>query len=559
MDNLTVVVSSYRRAKFLDRALASARAAGIRRIVVSASEPGPDVQAVLEKQRAGWLSFEVVTHAKDPGSNQAWVAGFQRAQTTRVQWLADDDLLAPTYGKTYAEIISPVLDAGGVFASWEAHFYYENGTTGFSNYWSGPTRVLASSELLKVVGTRRRLSLSPVLGVFDRKTLIGAYQEAFRTLTTPESYTRPGMLIGDDLLVWYRHLQKFPKWLYVNQVLSYYGHHADSETVHCHEAGIMDRLCRAYDLARDQAEDRLPVGTTIRHVYSQFNDPDEDTARRLAFAKVTWESEYRAGGCWQAVPVTEARLSRDARSQLGDPRPVPFIRDMIELAVKDAQENDVVFLSNSDICFVPGLTKKILDRVTRGGCAYVYRWDFDGPLKVPIADEASVKRGTWYLGNDAFVFTVKWWNLHGSKFPDMVLGRCSWDTAMRALMKLTGGVKIPEAIYHERHRAFWSHAEGTGPGGRGSRWRTIAGSLHNYYLALKFFREHRCGGNEWRTAEDYPGARNREFPGPNLAQIQAINSRIPKVHAANRTLWRRMVKRRPGAWVPASHSGLAVR
>lgn len=264
----------------------------------------------------------------------------------------------------------------------------------------------------------------------------------------------------------------------------------------------------------------------IRHVYSAWEAPDEATRRRLTEAKRTWESEYQLGWCWKPIPIPESSLSRDGTS-VGDPRRVPFIKDLVAQAVKGARDQDIIFLTNSDVCFVPGLTGRLLEAVRERGSAFTYRWDFRAPLPA-VYEESGVEQGTWYLGCDAFAFSVQWWREHGPKFPDMLLGRPSWDTAMRALMKLTGGVNIPRSIYHEEHRSFW-YSSGGGEGG------PLGGNRHNVVLVYKFFEEFHCGGNDWHTAEDRPKPFRSAIVEVSPQTRQLIGRR------ANRELQRRLL------------------
>jgi len=473
---------------------------------------------VVDQHREGWEFFQAVMFPTDIGANRTWLMGLYAAKTDRIQILYDDDVLFPEYGEVYETLIAPALDVGAGFATWEASFFDEDGSRRPSRYWSGPTRFLLASELLKIVGMPGRLSLSPILGVFDRATAIRACEEAQKFLDQPANYTRPGMLIGNDLLIYYRHIERSKFWLYIEQPLCGYGVHAGSETISHERAGSLRRLTNAYDLARVQGSKPAPdlglqielpsspVSTTretspvIQHVFSHTIPGDIETLRRYGFARSTWYREYRASPSrWRPIPVSDGQLSRDGKSSLGDLAPVPFIRDLIQEGVKNSEAGDIIFLTNSDVCFVPGITEKLLRLIAKHGAAFSYRWDFPAPMLAPVLTERGLERGTWYLGCDAFAFSVEWWAKNGQKFPDMVLGRHCWDTVMRGLMKLEGGVNLPAAIYHEVHRSFWNF--------RGAAWRdSLAGNIHNAALARKFFQEFNCGGNDWRTAEDVPRA-----------------------------------------------------
>ncbi len=213
---------------------------------------------------------------------------------------------------------------------------------------------------------------------------------------------------------------------------------------------------------------------TIFHVFSQFTG-DAETERRKDFARETWEEEYRHG--WRDLPFDNP--IRDS-SDIGDTRPMPYIHDLIESVMhRNPRDSDVIAFTNADVCFTPGLTGWILDAVPRHGAAYTHRWDF-ARLTKPLANEAQVKRGTWYPGSDAFFFTAAWWRAHRTEYPDMILGREQCDEVLRQLVKRHAGVEIPCAIYHEKHESFWEQ-NGKNEGNR-----------HNRRLARK-----------WMLARDY--------------------------------------------------------
>jgi hypothetical protein len=75
-------------------------------------------------------------------------------------------------------------------------------------------------------------------------------------------------------------------------------------------------------------------------------------------------------------------------------------------------------------------------------------------LKGRVPDD-QVMLGNKYPGCDLFAFRVGWWRRNHSLFPDMVLGRHSWDRLLRELIKLSQGREITACIYHERHPSGW--------------------------------------------------------------------------------------------------------
>jgi len=196
-------------------------------------------------------------------------------------------------------------------------------------------------------------------------------------------------------------------------------------------------------------------GPKIIHTWADFRSelPDDNTARRMKLARASWEIEY-ATGRWKSRRFFQSVADRDSR-MVGDSRPVPFVHDLIDHAIRAARRpSDIIALTNADVGFTPGLTGWVLEAIPRHGAAFTHRWDFDR-LDRPCVSEAEVMtRGKWYSGSDAFFFSVKWWKEHGAEFPDMILGREHWDEVFRQLIKRYQGSEICGAIYHEKHDSF---------------------------------------------------------------------------------------------------------
>ena len=227
----------------------------------------------------------------------------------------------------------------------------------------------------------------------------------------------------------------------------------------------------------------LPAHPTIYHVWSHWGQRNlpETTRRRMSLARSTWNNEYRATGLWQDCEFKWEDAARNS-ADIGDDVPMAYVRDMIDHAVKRDPQG-IVALTNADVCFVPGITGQILDRVEHDGACFTHRFDFKR-LHAPCMTETVCSRGQWVAGSDAFFFTEEWWRNHGWELGDFIVGREQWDEIFRQLVKRHGGREIPRAIYHEAHASHWliDH-EGN------------KGNIHNRRLARKWFT--RTGYATW--------------------------------------------------------------
>ncbi len=191
------------------------------------------------------------------------------------------------------------------------------------------------------------------------------------------------------------------------------------------------------------------VNSLLAHIWSQYGVSGRDLARHLV-ARQSWEREYASGG-WKAVVVPESVLRRTARTVLGDPRKLPFVKDLLDFGVRWARhENALLIFSNFDVLFAPGLTETLRHVTT---CAYASRHEFVRLKSEPTCLEIVCARK--HPGCDLFAMTPAWWQEHRRDYPDMLLGAPAWDMVMRRLMQLTGGVELHAALAHEEHASHW--------------------------------------------------------------------------------------------------------
>jgi hypothetical protein len=132
---------------------------------------------------------------------------------------------------------------------------------------------------------------------------------------------------------------------------------------------------------------------------------------------------------------------------------IPMIKDMLRLACVGRDDSDVLLLTNTDTC----IASNVLERIVGIIPAFAYRNDFKR-LDARIKDE-DISKGDKYAGCDFFAMRVGWWRKNHELFPDMILGRHSWDRIMRELIKSTGGREIENLIYHERHPSGWENPQ----------------------------------------------------------------------------------------------------
>jgi glycosyltransferase involved in cell wall biosynthesis len=462
MLKLTVVVTNFRRPELLDRCLNSLVTAGIGRVVVSTTCPTPEVEGVIDRYRSSFQEFQIVSTTEDFGCNENWLRGCYFARTPYVLILHDDDWLQPSFGSTYRKTIEPQLDRGVGFASWRGQSVTPSGATKNEDYFEGPTRVMASAGLSKELLVDGRLTISPVLSVFRRNDCIRILKEAEQYLTDPACRTRPTMLVGNDLLLYLRHAEKYSSWLYVNEILTNFGAWPGSETVQA-ISKKSNPLVPAYDFARKVFRSTRGPAVKLKprliHTFSDYPVIKADQIRRHNYALKTWEFQYGKG-----VMIPYALRDSDFRrssKDLGDSKPAPFVKDIIQHGMALAAPGDRVVVTNRDTCMVRNTTEVL--RSLDAEAAYGVRQDIFYPIEetTAVLDDISTT-GRFHCGADLMSISPEWWAKWKDWVPDLVLSYEAWDLMAREIFKETQPgveVEIKHLVYHEYHETFWAQPE----------------------------------------------------------------------------------------------------
>lgn len=462
MDDLTVCITSFKRPELLKRALDSVAASGLKKALVFSMCPDLAILLATETHpEVGFYSLPV-----DLGCNELWLQAAYRAETDGVIMLHDDDMLCDGLAKA--------LFAHSPFTSWRAHLVDESGKRTPTEYWNGATGIYGSEVIRGINLQRGRLSLSPIVSVFDRKTLIGAVKEAGEVLPK----LRKGMHLGTEILVYLRHCAAFKDWLYIDKVLSLYGSHVGSGTVQAERSGNIKPLTRGYDVARDHFE-RHPHGPVIQRprillVSAPFDTQDKDELRRFTSARKTWETHFNTG---HILDFPMCKLPRSS-ADIGDNRAVPYLRDLLDYGVARAMPEDIVAYTNLDLSLAGNAVAQILTTVQAGGgvcCAWRRTAKPRGNYAMSTVRSAP-KDG----GIDLVAVTPAWWKEHRNKIPDMFVAGNFWDYCFRVYAEqLTKGLcYMDDGTYHEPHAGMMERVGVANPV-----------QQHNLRLAKQFFKE----------------------------------------------------------------------
>ncbi len=158
---------------------------------------------------------------------------------------------------------------------------------------------------------------------------------------------------------------------------------------------------------------------------------------------------------------------------IGDPRALPFLKDLLSTAMKQAGDDDVISYVNDDIYVHPNLPEELIAHVSKHGPVCSQRCEF---IRRPFPSDGSppsifASQGGHHPGRDLFAFPKRWLVEHWDEIGDAVLGASEVDYMLAILVRLHYGIKtdtknifdcifpaeLPRGfIAHQYHIPVWS-------------------------------------------------------------------------------------------------------
>lgn len=237
------------------------------------------------------------------------------------------------------------------------------------------------------------------------------------------------------------------------------------------------------------------VGQFI-HVVERHQQRDADSERRVENAVASWIYHYSKG--MLSCHVWEYEYARIASESIGDPRRLPYLKDLLAEGLKIAQQpDDIVVLTNDDTVvhhqIVPAMAR-ILQNVD---ALSSFRMNFKKE-HMPALDTPTAKIRQWgeaCFGRDLFAFRAEWLRRNWTAIPDMILGEIEFDLVLAALIRIAAGVETTKEnfsvndpacelergyVIHESHERNWMKDE----------FSIAPARIHNNKIYVEF-----CGDN----------------------------------------------------------------
>jgi hypothetical protein len=505
-DLFTVVITNWKRIDFLWKCFLSVIRNNIKNIVITTASESSEHICLFKSISEQFPYVKIVSVDNDFGCNKMWLSGLYQVKTRYVLVLHDDDELSPHFNN-YLDKIKECMLCDTPLILWDGKIL-ENGIVTDEYHSNMPLK----GDLKPETGTYQAqlfhshyktciYPISPVVQIMQTEICIKALNECESYFKDPRHFTKPTMMIGNEIMMTFRNLESGFKnlkhILYIHDALTYYGRHPGSES-EIYMASKSDTLKNAYIFSRNYIHNCKNdiFKPNFLHITNIFCPKNENDIRRHKLAFSTWKNLYNNGD-FIPIHINDSQFDRNS-THVGDKRSMPFIHDIINLSIRYATDQDICILTNADICLTTDI-KNEMDKYfknTKHECGFCFRYDCNYKLENNFYNSEDVReKFRWYVGSDLFAFKVSWWRKWSMYFPDFIIGKPCWDWVMRDLMSFSIiGVEtfkdnldnqgkicdMGSLIYHEKHE---SYAE------LSNNYFTDKANLWNWILAKTWFKD----------------------------------------------------------------------
>lgn len=232
----------------------------------------------------------------------------------------------------------------------------------------------------------------------------------------------------------------------------------------------------------------------IFHCVERHHEKDGKYAGRKSVAWNSWDTLYSRG---LMIPAHYWNYSRTADKEVGDPRPLPYLKDLFKFALDQMDEQDVMLWTNDDNPLHPEVAEYIKFHVGVYGACTSFRSEFSGEIPPLTLTPKHFDQGSQkHMGRDIFAATKRWMIEHWDEIPDFIIGCSDFDLCLAAMIRNQHGLpttnkNISELMFpaeimrgyvaHQYHQSHWSR-----PGYQDS----APGQKHNRKLFREWAEKH---------------------------------------------------------------------
>lgn len=431
---ITVVITNFKRPDRVKNAFNSCINAGVGNIVVSSSGCDSELSKVHNTFKKQNRNVIIESIEDDRGCNEMWLRGVKKVMTPWVHILHDDDSLNPDFLS-----VEKILDAKPGFVHWSAIQKDDNGQI-LNTLSSCPNQsegMYDSKQLIPIMFKYGGLSVTPVNGLFHTIDIDKILTEC-ESLCSGEFNYRPNMMIGNDLLIWLRSIEKYEKYYWIPRALTSLGYWNGSTTVNsCYDLTPFYDKMRDYFWSHPLLDVKVPKpikpifpNTRIIHCVERHTGSKEEEERKITAFK-SWEYIYQHKG---VIPAHYKDYERDSAC-IGETRKLPFLKDVLSYGISLANPNDIILFTNDDTIIHPRLPDLLRRVMSNRGATMSHRCEYKGINFDEVLNVRMFKEGTKHWGRDLFAFTIPWLRDHWDRIPDYVMGAPFWDLILTVLIR----------------------------------------------------------------------------------------------------------------------------
>lgn len=188
----------------------------------------------------------------------------------------------------------------------------------------------------------------------------------------------------------------------------------------------------------------LPKKRRVYHLVDRF-EADPKTEARCQEAYRSWDSRLE---CGDIVPiyVWPHQYKRNAKDELGDPRPLPFLKELLSKFLEQSKDGDICLWTNCDTIIHPDLPEYVRFHCSVYECCSLFRADFNSPPSLNLRPEDYGRHSrAKHIGRDAFAFTREWLVDMFEEIPDFCLAASGFDLCLAAMVRNAHGIETTNA------------------------------------------------------------------------------------------------------------------
>lgn len=183
-----------------------------------------------------------------------------------------------------------------------------------------------------------------------------------------------------------------------------------------------------------------PKKARIFHLVDRRDISDQRTRDRIWKAQSSWDSLYERG---DLIPAHCYDYPRRSDKTLGDSRPLPYLKDLLEFGMKQCRDDDILLWSNDDNLILDSLPDYLKFHISVYGPCSIFRTELRGGMPSLNISAESFARNSHerHIGRDGFAFSKAWLEENWDILPDSILGAKMFDVHLAIIIRKHYGIE----------------------------------------------------------------------------------------------------------------------